>query len=414
MRQSKLFTKTLRQAAQGEVSINAKLLTRAGFIHRQLAGVYSYLPLGLRVLEKIKAIVRQEMNAIGGQEILMPALQSKELWQETGRWDGLKDIMFQFEGREGKAMGLGVSHEEVGVDIARQYVKSYRDLPFALYQIQDKFRNEPRAKSGLLRGREFSMKDLYSFHADEEDLRDFYGQVIKAYQKIFQRLGLKSIVTEASGGVFSKEHSHEFQVATENGEDKIVVCGKCAFAQNTEISELPDGGKCPECRGRVSIVKSIEVGNIFMLGVKYSHDMKLSFADEDGKVKEVVMGCYGFGPSRVMGSVVEISHDDKGIVWPREITPFEAQLLLLDESKKKEADRLYRQLTEAGFGVLYDDRIESAGIKLNDADLIGITVQLIIGSKTEKGVEFRLRDRSFEKEIKYDKVEEELARIYHV
>ena len=412
MLQSKLFSKTLRQAPQEEISVNARLLTRAGYIHRQLAGVYSYLPLGVRVLEKIKDIVRQEMNAIGGQEIYLPALQSKELWQETGRWDSLQEIMFQFKGREGKAMGLGVSHEEVVVDIARQYVKSYRDLPFSLYQIQDKFRNEPRAKSGLLRGREFNMKDLYSFHRDEKDLADFYDQAIKAYQKIFKRLGLNSMVTEASGGVFSKENSHEFQVATENGEDRIMACPKGDFAENTEISKLKDGGQCPKCGAKVKLVKSIEVGNIFKLGCKYSHDMKLTFTDESGQEKEVVMGCYGFGPSRVMGAVVEVNHDNKGIIWPREITPFQAHLLLLDGAKKAEAGKLYDRLTKSDFDVLYDDREESAGVKLNDADLIGITVQMVIGSKTEKGVEFRLRGGSLDKEIGYDKVVEALTKIY--
>ena len=255
MLQSQLFSKTLREAPKDEVSTNAQLLARAGYINKQLAGVYSYLPLGVRVLTKIQNIVREEMDAIGSQEIYMPALQSKELWQETRRWDTLKEIMFQLKGREEKEIGLGVSHEEVVVDIARKFIKSYRDLPVYLYQIQDKFRNEPRAKSGLLRGREFSMKDLYSFHLDEKDLNDFYQKGIGAYQNIFKRLGLKSIVTEASGGDFSDENSHEFQVATPYGEDEVLVCQKCDFAENTEISKLKDGGKCPKCRQKINLIK---------------------------------------------------------------------------------------------------------------------------------------------------------------
>ncbi len=412
MLQSQLFSKTLREAPKDEVSTNAQLLARAGYINKQLAGVYSYLPLGVRVLTKIQNIVREEMDAIGSQEIYMPALQSKELWQETRRWDTLKEIMFQFKGREEKEIGLGVSHEEVVVDIARKFIKSYRDLPVYLYQIQDKFRNEPRAKSGLLRGREFSMKDLYSFHKDEKDLNDFYQKAIGAYQNIFKRLGLKSIVTEASGGDFSDENSHEFQVATPYGEDEVLVCQKCDFAENTEISKLKDGGKCPKCRQKINLIKSIEVGNIFKLGCKYSHDMKLTYTDESGKDQEVIMGCYGFGPSRVMGSVVEVYHDDKGIIWPKEISPFHAHLVLLDESKKTETNKLYEKLVKSGFEVLYDDREESAGVKLKDADLMGLAIQLIVGKKTKNSVEFRLRDGSIAKEINYDKVSGELSKIY--
>ncbi len=413
MYQSKLFGKTLREAPKDEVSANAILLSRGGYIHKQMAGVYSYLPLGVMVLNKIKEIVRQEMNAIGGQEIYMPALQSKELWDETGRWQGLKDIMFQFEGREGKEVGLGASHEEVVVDIARKYIKSYRDLPIALYQIQNKFRNEPRAKSGLLRGREFSMKDLYSFHTDEADLNDFYKKSIKAYQNIFRRLGLKSIVTEASGGDFSDENSHEFQVATPYGEDEIIACNDCEFAENSEITKLKDGDKCPNCGKTVKLVKSIEAGNIFKLGCKYSHDMKLTFTDKDGKEKEVVMGCYGIGPSRMMGSIVEVHHDDKGIIWPKELSPYEAHLLLLDEKKKKAAEKLYQDLTKLGYKILFDDRDESAGTKFMDADLLGISMQLIIGGKTSQGeVEYKMRDGSVKGKVSQSKVEELLRKFY--
>lgn len=413
MLQSKLFGKTLRAAPKDEVSANAILLSRAGFIDKLMAGVYSYLPLGVKVLTKIQNIVREEMNAIGGQEIYMPALQPKELWQETGRWEVLKDIMFQFKGRGDKEFGLATTHEEVLVDIVRKRVSSYRDLPLYLYQIQDKFRNEPRAKSGLLRGREFNMKDLYSFHDSQKDLESFYQKAIKAYQKILSRCGLESIVTEASGGVFSKEYSHEFQVATPYGEDEIIICQSCDFAQNTEICELKEGDKCPKCRKLVKSVKSIEVGNIFKLGSKYSHDMDLTYVDANGKNHEVIMGCYGIGPSRIMGAVVEIYHDKKGIIWPKSVSPYQVHLLVLDNKKQKLAASLYQELTKKGWEILFDERAESAGVKLIDADLLGITLQLIIGEETSKNeVEYRLRDGSQKGKIKESKVDKLFKEVY--
>jgi prolyl-tRNA synthetase len=396
MLQSKLFGKTLREAPKDESSFNAKLLAQAGYVDKLLAGVYSYLPLGLKVLNRIQEIIRQEMNAIDGQEIYMPALQSKELWQETGRWQTLNDVMFQFKGRGEKDYGLAPTHEEPVVDIARKRISSYRDLPLYLYQLQDKFRNEPRAKSGLLRGREFNMKDLYSFDADQNGLDSYYQKAIEAYKKIFNRCGLTALVVEASGGAFSKEYSHEFQVVTPYGEDEIVVCPNCDFAQNTEICKLNENDQCPKCKSKVQKRKSIEVGNIFKLGTKYSHDMNLTFIDENGRRKEVIMGCYGIGPSRVMGAVVEVSHDDKGIIWPFNLSPFQAHLLLLTENtvKKNRAKKLYDDLTDQGWEILFDDRSVSSGIKLNDADLIGNSVQLIIGEKTKDRVEFKFRDKS--------------------
>ena len=404
MQQSKLFGKTLREAPKDEVSANAILLSRAGYIDKLIAGVYSYLPLGYKVLVKIQNIIREEMNTIGGQEIYMPALQPKELWDETGRWEKMKEIMFQFKGRGGKEFGLGTTHEETVVDIVRKRLNSYRDLPLYLYQIQDKFRNEPRAKSGLLRGREFNMKDLYSFHANQEDLEDFYQKATKAYQNIFKRCGLESIITEASGGAFTDEYSHEFQVATEYGEDEIMVCSGCDFSQNTEICKLKEGDKCPKCGMTVKAIKSIEVGNIFKLGCKFSKDMGLTVADENGKKQEVIMGCYGIGPGRVMGSVVEIHNDDKGIIWPKELSPYQIHLVLISENRKKEADKIYQDLTKQGIEVLFDDRDESAGVKLKDADLIGIGFQLILGDKTKDKIEYRRRDGSDEGAIKSDDI----------
>ena len=266
MLQSKLFGKTLKESPKDEVSINAILLTRGGFIDKLTAGVYTYLPLGLKVLTKIQQIVREEMNAISGQEILMPALHPKEVWQKTGRWISPgPEVMFQFKGRSDKEYGLGWTHEEIITPLVKKFVNSYKDLPIYLYQIQDKFRNEPRAKSGLLRGIEFSMKDLYSFHTDVTDLDDYYQRALAAYQKVFKRCGLDSMVAEASGGSFSK-YSHEFQVLSENGEDIIYYCKQCGYAQNKEIAESKNGDQCPKCKdGKIREGKAIEVGNIFQL-----------------------------------------------------------------------------------------------------------------------------------------------------
>jgi prolyl-tRNA synthetase len=384
---SQLFGKTSKTIPSDEEAINARLLLRAGFVHKVMSGVWSYLPLGLRVFEKIKDIVREEINAIGGQEILMSALQNKELWDETGRWDSLKEIMFQFEGRGGSWLGLATTHEEPVVDIARSKTNSYKDLPFALYQIQDKFRNEPRAKSGLLRGREFSMKDLYSFHASKKELDDYYEKVKEAYLKIFKRCGLETRVVEASGGVFSKEHSHEFQVLVPTGEDIVFYCEKCKFAQNKEIAEVQEGDKCPKCGGKILEERAIEVGNIFKLGTKYSEPMKLNFTDKDGKEHPVIMGCYGLGPSRVMGTIVEVWHDDKGILWPEEVSPYCAHLLDLSKDTKsdirKTAEKVYKDLKKAEWEVLWDDRLDvTAGEKFADADLIGIPIRILVSEKT--------------------------------
>ncbi len=411
---SKLFGKTSKTMPSDEEAINSQLLIRAGFAHKVMSGVWSYLPLGLRVFEKIKDIVREEINAVGGQEILMSALQSKELWDETGRWESLKEIMFQFEGRGGAWLGLSTTHEEPVVDIARAKISSYKDLPFALYQIQDKFRNEPRAKSGLLRGREFSMKDLYSFHATKEDLDGYYEKVKEAYLRIFKRCGLEAMVVEASGGVFSKEHSHEFQVLVETGEDTIFYCEKnvrrpglpgrpgldtkCDFAQNKEIAEVYAGDKCPKCGRKVLIGKAIEVGNIFKLGTKYSKPMNLKFMSKDGKEQAVIMGCYGLGPSRILGAIVEVWHDDKGIIWPEEVSPCCVHLLDLSKDDKsnvrKAAKKVCEILEKAEWEVLWDDRLDvSAGEKFADADLIGIPLRILVSEKTlaKDSVELKYR-----------------------
>ncbi|MFA6215142.1 MAG: aminoacyl--tRNA ligase-related protein [Patescibacteria group bacterium] len=395
MLQSKLFGKTLKEPPKDEVSINAIFLTRGGFVDKLTAGVYTYLPLGLRVLNKVKQIVREEMDAISGQEILMPAIQPKEIWQTTGRWtDPGKEVMFQFKGRSDKEFGLGWTHEEVVTPLVKKFVSSYKDLPVYLYQIQDKFRSEPRAKSGLMRGIEFSMKDLYSFHRDEKDLAAYYEQALAAYQKVFSRCGLDALITEASGGSFSK-YSHEFQVLTNYGEDTIFYCPNCGYAQNKEITEIKAGHKCPKCQTeKIKEGKAIEVGNIFQLKTKYSEPFKLEYVDENGKRKPVIMGCYGIGPSRVMGAVVEIFHDDKGIVWPESIAPFKVHLLQIgqDEAIEKKAQVVYNELLKQKIEVLFDDRPDAtAGQKFADADLIGIPNRLVVSAKTGDKIEFKKR-----------------------
>ncbi|MBU1203093.1 hypothetical protein KKH39_03595 [Patescibacteria group bacterium] len=385
MRQSKLFGKTRRDISQDEKSINAELLIRGGFIEKHMAGVYNYLPLGLRVFRKVENIIRDEMNAVDGQEMLMTALQPKDLWQKTGRWDEMQDIMYQFPDGHGNEVGLATTHEEVVTELAKQQINSYKDLPIYIYQIQDKFRNEKRAKSGLLRGREFSMKDLYSFHADEKDLDKYYMLVHDAYLKIFKRLGLEAFSVEASGGTMSKQFSHEFMVITEAGEDVTVLCKKCFWAQNKEIAQSKAGDKCPKCGHKLEEAKTVEAGNIFRLGTKYSSSLALQYTDKEGKKHDVLMGSYGIGLGRVMGTVVEASHDKDGIIWTKTTTPYHIHLLNFAKNGKtdEKSDSIYESLKSAGFDVLYDDREISFGKKLKDADLIGIPYQLVISDKNQ-------------------------------
>ncbi|MBU1131953.1 proline--tRNA ligase [Patescibacteria group bacterium] len=408
MRQSKLFGKTIKEAAKDEISLNARLLNRGGFVEKLMSGVYSYLPLGLRVLDKIKNIVREEMNATGAMEVLMPTLQPKELWDETGRWEGMKDVMFQFKGRGDSDIGLGCTHEEVITDLVRKRIFSYKELPVSLYQIQDKFRNEPRAKSGLLRGREFWMKDMYSFHTTESDFEKYYDEVKLSYLQLFKRCGLDAKIVEASGGIFTEKFSHEFQVFCETGEDTIHYCRECDFAQNIEICEENVGDKCPKCGGEVFESKGIEVGNIFPLETKYSGAMNACFTDKNGERKPMIMGCYGLGPSRIMGTIVEVSHDDKGIIWPKEVAPFAVHLVALgnDEKVFSSADQLYDKLVSAGMEVLYDDREESAGIKLGDSDLLGIPMRIVISNRTleKNSAEIKMRAEENAELVELDKL----------
>jgi len=381
MLQSQLFTKTQKDAPKDEVSLNAQLLIRAGFINKEMAGVYSFLPLGLRVLNKVSNIIREEMDKIGGQEILMTVLQEKEKWEKTGRWDDKAvDNWFKTLLKNGTELGLGFTHEEAIAQLMKNYVSSYKDLPICAYQIQTKFRNELRAKSGVMRGREFLMKDLYSFHISQEDLDAFYEKAKGAYGKIFNRIGLgeKTYVTFASGGSFAK-YSHEFQTVTSAGEDLIHICNKCGIAINEEIRAETEA--CPECKGTdFRKEKAVEVGNIFKLGTKFSEPAGLSVDDGKGKKVPVIMGSYGLGPGRAMGTVVEVHHDEKGMIWPESVAPFKVHLISLN--KNEEAEKIYDELQKNNIEVLYDDRDSSAGQKLADADLIGIPYRVIVGEKS--------------------------------
>lgn len=401
MLQSQLFTKTERSVPKDEVAVSAKLLTRAGFVYKNSAGIYTFLPLGWRVIQNVAQIIREEMNAIGGQELQMPALVEKKYLDATGRWD--VEISYRVVShndndddnnkaghghRQRSSFVLGWTHEEVLTAIASKYISSYKDLPFAAYQIQTKFRNEPRAKSGLLRGREFMMKDLYSFHASEGDLLRYYDKVADAYRKIFSRCGLKAIYTLAAGGTFTMSNTHEFQVVSDVGEDTIFVCEKCEYAENREISKLKGGSKCPKCSGKILEKKSIEVGNIFPLGTKYSKAFNLQFVDKNGSKKDVIMGSYGIGLGRLMATVVEIYHDDAGIIWPEELAPFSLHLLELNGADAKD---IYKSLQKVKINVLYDDRDISAGEKFTDSDLIGIPWRLLTSPRLGDKVEIKKR-----------------------
>ena len=399
MLQSQLYGKTLREDPKDEAAANAKLLIRGGFVYKTMAGVFDYLPLGLRILRKIEEIIREEIEAIGGQELFLTSLQPKERWEKTGRWEKLKEIMYQFKDNSGREIGLATTHEEALAEISAQYVSSYKDLPFFIYQIQTKFRDEPRAKSGLIRGREFLMKDLYSFHRDEKDLDAFYKRADEAYRKIFKRCGLYVYVTEASGGTFTKQFTHEYQVLSDAGEDWIVYCKQCGYAQNKEISSLKEEDECPKCEGIMKLGKSIEVGNIFKLGTKFSEAFGLYYSDEKGEKHPVVMGSYGIGPGRLLATIVEVHNDEKGILWPESAAPFSVHLIALfgkegSDAVKKAADKFYEELLAKKVEVLYDGRADkTAGEKFADADLIGIPLRVVVSEKTleKKGIEVKKR-----------------------
>ena len=394
MRQSKLFTKTRRETPKDEISKNAILLTRAGFIHKEMAGVYSYLPLGERVLRKIENIIREEMNKIGGQEIRMATLHPSENWKRTGGWDGI-DVLFKIQSRTEKEYALGQSEEEIVTPIAAEYVTSYKDLPLVVYQIGQKYRDELRAKSGIMRGREFGMKDMYSFHESQEDFDRFYSIVKHAYLDIYKRCHLDVKVTEASGGSFSEKLSYEFMAITDAGEDSIIYCDSCTHCANIEVTKEKIGETCLHCgRGKLVTAKAVEVGNVFDLGKKYPTNFNFTYKDKEGNNQTPIVGCYGIGTTRLMGTIAEVLSDENGLIWPREISPFDLHLLVLNKETKDLADEIYQTLVFHEIDVLYDDRDLRAGEKFTDADLIGISTRVIVGEKTLKSKILEVKDRA--------------------
>ena len=382
MRLSKNFTRTIKQAPADEVARNAQLLIRAGYVHKTMAGVYSYLPLGLKVVENIKQIVREEMNKIDSQELVMSTLQRKETWQETGRWsDELVDVWFKSHLQDGTEVGFGWTHEEPIVDLLRNYLKSYKDLPISVYQFQNKLRNELRAKSGIMRGREFVMKDMYSVHASKEDLEKYYNAAIEAYKRCYDRFGIgdETYVTFASGGAFTK-FSHEFQTICDAGEDYIYLHRGKNIAVNEEV--LDEAVKeLGINRSELERVKTAEVGNIFNFGTQKSEEMRLVFTDADGVEQYAYMGSYGIGITRVMGVIVEKFADDKGLVWPENIAPAKVYLVQIGSQSRATADELYQKLQSAGIETIYDDRDERPGVKFADAELLGIPYRVTVSDR---------------------------------
>lgn len=398
MRQTQLFTKTKKEAPADEVAKNAQLLIRAGYIYKNMAGAYSFLPLGLRVIDKINRIIRDEMNAIGGQEMYMPSLQDPELWKKTDRWNDEKvDVWFKSELQAGGDIGFGWTHEEVVTDIMRQYVSSYKDLPFSVYQIQTKFRNEVRAKSGIMRTREFWMKDLYSFAATQAQHDEIYEAAAQAYEKIFARIGIgeKTYKTFASGGAFSK-FSHEYQTLAEAGEDIVYVNEEKGIAINEEVLQEADLSELGVTREELQERKSIEVGNIFSLGTKFSEAIGLTFKDETGESRPVIMGSYGIGPARSMGTVVDLLSDEKGIVWPESIAPFTVHLVglnLEDPEIRDWAEGIYNGFIDRGIEVLFDDRDLRPGEKFADSDLLGLPYRVVASRKGKEAGIFEVVTR---------------------
>lgn len=398
MKVSQLFTKTLKDAPSDEVAKNAQLLIRAGYIYKEMAGVYTYLPLGKIVLNKIMDIIREEMNGIGGNEISLTALQNPDVWQTSGRWsDDVMDVWFKTKLADGKEVGLAPTHEEPLTKLMKQYIHSYKDLPVYPYQFQIKFRNELRSKSGLMRGREFWMKDLYSFSKSQEEHDAFYeGPITDAYHRVFNRLGLGDITykTFASGGSFSK-FSHEFQTLSPVGEDTIYLSKSRGIAINQEVYTDEVLAEMGVTKDELEEVTAVEVGNIFTLGTKYSDPLGLNFTDEEGNSKPVIMGSYGIGPSRLMGLIAEHFADDKGLVWPEQVAPAKVYLVSIgeDDKVKAQTDDLYERFNAAGIEVIYDDRDERAGAKFADAELLGIPYRVTVSERLLDEGKFELNTR---------------------
>lgn len=398
MKYSQLFSQTSKFISDQEKSLNAQLLTRAGYVDQLMAGVYSYLPLGLIVLRKIENVIRRHMNELGSQEVLMPTLHPSSIWKATGGWDSI-DVLFKLDSRTGNEYALGQSEEEVVTPLVMSRAQSYKNLPLSVYQVHWKYRDELRAKSGIMRGREFLMKDMYSFHTSQEDFDAYYQKAKDVYLETFAELGLEAKVTEASGGNFTDKVSYEFEVLTDAGEDVIYYCEECDFCVEDEIAEVKPGDTCPRCgKGVLKEAKAAEVGNVFDLGQKFTRAFDLAYTDPEGKRQYAIMGCYGIGVSRVMGVIAEKHHDDKGLVWPKSVAPFTYHIVALpDEANVVAGQKIYEAL--GAENCLFDDRVEvSPGAKFADADLIGCPVQIVISHKTleQNSVEVVSRSTVFE------------------
>ena len=389
MKQSLLFVPTLRDMPAGAEIASHKILLKGGYIKQHAAGVYTYLPLAYKVIKKIENIIREELDKIGCSELLMPALQSKDLWVESGRWEAYGKELMRLNDRHDREFCLGPTHEEVVTAVVRDAVSSYKKLPLALYQIQSKFRDEFRPRFGLMRGREFIMKDLYTFSTSEEDLDVWYNKVRGAYINIFNRLGLNFRIVGANSGQIGGSSSEEFMALCEIGEDTIIYSDQSEFATNTEVCDLEEGAPSPDGKGVIRHAKGIELGHIFKLGTKYSEPMNLSFIDVDNKKKPVIMGCYGIGVSRVLMAVLEQCNNELKVLWPDNIAPFKVHIISMDKpgtEAYEKAQELHDCLEASGVEVLFDDRSESAGVKFNDADLIGCKYRVIIGRKIKEGI----------------------------
>jgi prolyl-tRNA synthetase len=423
MKQSMMFIPTLREVPAEADASSHQLLLRSGYIRQVAAGVYTYLPLGWRVLRKIEQIIRQEMDLAGAQEILMPSMQPAELWKESGRYDVYGSELIRFSDRHEREFALGPTHEEVITALIGHELSSYRELPLVLYQIQTKFRDERRPRYGLLRGREFLMKDAYSFHMNWEGLDDTYAAMFQAYHRIFEQIGLRFRAVEAdSGAMGGHGETHEFIALADIGEDTIVSCIKCSYAANLERAEsvegagkygqVQEGDRCLKCEGKLVFSRGIELGHVFQLGTKYTEALKVQLINEEGKQQHPIMGCYGIGISRVMSAIVEQNHDQQGIVWPASVSPFQVHLITVfvqDEKQMNLSLNLYRRLLDSDVEVLWDDRAERPGVKFNDADLIGIPIRLIIGKNAEQGL-IEYRERSVNESILIQ-LEEVLERV---
>jgi len=399
---TKYFIPTMKEVPAGTEAVSHQLLLRAGLVNMLTAGVYSYLPLGLRVLRKIEGIIREEMNAVDANELFLPCLQPIELWKKTGRDEVLKDVMIRFDDKKGRELCLGPTHEEIITELVKNYVQSYRALPVTLYQIQTKFRDEMRPRFGIVRACEFIMKDAYSFDRDQKGLEKNYQLMYGAYNRIFKRCGLDVVVAEADSGAMGGSVSHEFHFPAPIGEDEVVRCNKCSFS-GALTDKTKEGTTCPDCKkGKLKKHTAIELGHIFQLGTKYSEVQGCTFLDEDGKRKPIIMGCYGIGVSRLISAIIEGYNDKAGIVWPKEVAPFDIEILPIAVDEKQTmalAAKYAVELEKQGFEVLVDDRDETAGRKFNDADLIGIPYRVILGKRTLKEGKVEIKERSSGKVI---------------